>query len=529
MSEFLALDWDDQQLLCLAAQVSAASVHVLKRIQFDWTAEARPFEHAQAAGKQLRAELDRAGIAATKVLVSLPREEAVVRLLELPECSDNELPELVRLQAATRSAVPLDRLLLDFLPLPRLENVPGRRVLMVTLGKVPADRIQTILTSAGLEATGIRLSAVGTAEIVAHQPKGQGAAEETATLIVSRSVSRLEITAIWQKQILFMHAANVSAHLPAEAGISQILAETSRATVALSQAAPGIRIGSGWILGSAADMAGLPEAFKQRFGFEFQTLDAPYRTPGVRADFAEPGTTSQTSFSPVGVLLGQAEPLVPSIDFLHPRKQIVKPDRTRLRQVAAGVAAVAVVAAIFGGIHLRVARLDDEIAKLESDNASRETKLKEHAQLMETAKTLDNWTERSIDWLDQFQKIEKAIGGTDKLHFSSFDGQVSNLASLATITATGRAKARHDVEAMNEHLSKADYAPRAKEIVTDAKNPEFPEKFELSVEIKFPKKGVPATPGVRTTSGKREADKPADKAVDKTASRADSPKSQTQE
>ena len=73
----------------------------------------------EAAGKQLRAELNRAASRSTHVLVSLPREEAVVRLLELPECTDDELPELVRLQAATRSAVPLDRLLLDFLPICR--------------------------------------------------------------------------------------------------------------------------------------------------------------------------------------------------------------------------------------------------------------------------------------------------------------------------------------------------------------------------------------------------------------------------
>jgi hypothetical protein len=383
----------------------------------------------------------------------------------------------------------------------------------VTLGKVPADRIQTILKTAGLEAAGILLSAVGTAEIVAHQPRVSGVSDEAATLIVSRSGSRLEITAIWRKQILFMHAANVSAHLPPEAGISQILAETSRATVALSQAAPGIRIGSGWILSSAAELAGLPEAFKQRFGFEFQTLDTAFRTPGVRADFDPAGTTGHTAFSPLGLLFGQADGLVSSIDFLHPRQKVVKPDRRRLRQALAGGAVLAAVVAVFAGIHMRVARLDDEIAKMEADNASREATLKKNAALLATAKTLDDWTDRNIDWLDQFQKIEKAIGGTDNLHFSSFDGQVTYLDTLATISATGRAKTRHDVESMNEHLSKADYAPRAKEIVTDPNNPEFPEKFDLSVEIKVPKKGIAPTPAAgRATAGKREG-----KAADKTA------------
>jgi len=493
MSEHLALDWDDQQLLGLDGQVASHEVHLRKWVRFDWSADSRPFEHAEAAGKQLRVELDRAGIAANQAIVSLPREEAVVRLLELPECTDDELPELVRLQAATRSAVPLDRLLLDFLPLPRLDGVPGRRVLMVTLGKPAADRIQAVLTAAGLVAAGIQLSAVGAAEVVAHQPSVRGGnPDAAATLIVCRSAARVEITAIWRSQILFMHGASVSAHLPPAAAIAQILAETSRATVAMSQSAPGIRMVAGWILGSAAELEGLPEAFKQRYGFDFQLLPAPFGTPGLRTDFDDQQSHSQTAFFPLGLLLGQAERLVPSIDFLHPRQKVVKPDRTRLRQVLAGAAALVVVAAILGGIHLRVVKLEGEIADLETKNAASQKTLDKNADLLDTAKSLDDWSQRNIDWLDQFRKIESAIGGTDKLHFASFDGQVAYRNALATITATGRAKSRRDVEAMNERLSQADYSPRAKEIMTDAADAEFPEKFDLSVEIKPSQKSVPA-------------------------------------
>src|ERR1700685_1691509 len=285
MSEFLALDWDEQHVMGLDAQVSPQDVHLRKWVRFEWASGAHPTENPEAAGKQLRAELNHAAISTGTVIVSLPREEAVVRLLELPECSDDELPELVRLQAATRSAVPLDRLLLDFLPLPAVPDVPGRRVLMVTLGKPAADRIQAVLTAAELEAAGIQLSAVGTAEFIARQ-EAQGEVDpKAATLIVSRAASRVEITAIWQRQILFMHGASISAHLPPEAMIAQILAETARATVALSQAAPGMRIGAGWIVDTSSDLAGLPQAYRRRFGFDFRVMSSPFRIPGLRADF----------------------------------------------------------------------------------------------------------------------------------------------------------------------------------------------------------------------------------------------------
>jgi Tfp pilus assembly PilM family ATPase len=511
MSEYLALDWDDQQLLGLDAQVTADAVHVRKWVRFDWNADARPSEHAEAAGKQLRLQLDHAGIAASHVLVSLPREEAIVRLLELPECTDDELPELVRLQAATRSAVPLDRLLLDFLPLPRMANVPGRRVLMVTLSKLAANRIQAVLTAARLEATGIHLSAVGAAEVIAHQSRAlAGESDLSAALIVSRSASRVEITAISRNEILFMHGATVSAHLPPEAVIAQILAETSRASVALSQAAPGSRITSGWILGSTAELAGLSEAFRQRFGFDFQILETPFATALVRTDFDPKGPPVHAGFSPLGLLLARANPLVPAIDFLHPRQKIVKPDRRRLRQVLAGAGAVVTVVAILGGIHLRVTRLDEQIATLQRSNSERKKTLEKNDPLMKTSKSVEEWTQRNIDWLDQFRNIETAIGGTDRLHFVTFNGEVATLNSLATITASVRAKSRHDVEAMNEKLAEAGYGPRAKEIAPDEKNRNFPEKFELSVEInKLPSKEAATGTSTHKSTAKSSAKTPA--------------------
>ncbi len=74
--------------------------------------------------------------------------------------------------------------------------------------------------------------------------------------------------------------------------------------------------------------------------------------------------------------------------------------------------------------------------------------------------------------------------------------------SLATITASGRGKSRHDVEAMNEKLAEAGYGPRAKEITPDEKNRDFPEKFELSVEINslHPKEPATGTSSEKSTA-----------------------------
>ena len=96
MADYLALDWDDQRLVGVVAQVASKHVQIRAVLDFKWAEGEVPSEQPAAAGKRLRAELDQAGASVGPVIVSLPREEAIVRLLELPECSDDELPELVR-------------------------------------------------------------------------------------------------------------------------------------------------------------------------------------------------------------------------------------------------------------------------------------------------------------------------------------------------------------------------------------------------------------------------------------------------
>src|SRR5579872_2073985 len=125
MADYLALDWDDQRLVGVAAHMASKSVQVRAVLDFKWAQSEIPSEQPAAAGKRLREELDRVSASNGPVMVSLPREEAIVRLLELPECSDDELPELVRFQAVTRSAVPLEKLLLDYLRCPRCKRRPA--------------------------------------------------------------------------------------------------------------------------------------------------------------------------------------------------------------------------------------------------------------------------------------------------------------------------------------------------------------------------------------------------------------------
>jgi hypothetical protein len=500
MSEYLALDWDDQRLVGVAAQVASKRVEIRALLDFTWGEGETPSEHPEAAGKRLRAELDQISAPNGSVIISLPREEAIVRLLELPDCTDDDLPELVRFQAVTRSAVPLDKLFLDYLPLPTLKDVAGRRVWMATIGKPVSDRVQAILSAARLEASAICLSSLGAAELIAHQPGVATSASELATLIVSCVDLRIEITAIWQHRIVLMHAATLSSHDPPETQLSQILAETARSTVALSQAAPGLQIGSGWLIGARTEQSPLAAMLAERFGFKFHVLTDPASTPGVTAEANSSLAMSPLASAPLGLLLGQAAERVDAIDFLHPRRQHPKPDRRKLYMGLGAAAAVLLLLGLWGGIQRRVWQYDDEIAKLTESNNKIKALLDKSKDLRETAGWVEDWTRRDIDWLDQFRVIEQAKNGADKLYLTSFDGNVATRDKLAAIVAAGRAKVPNEVDEFEDKLVELGYRVTPKEISEDTTDPQYPVKIDLSLDLVDAAPKPSAAPSSATTA-----------------------------
>jgi hypothetical protein len=135
------------------------------------------------------------------------------------------------------------------------------------------------------------------------------------------------------------------------------------------------------------------------------------------------------------------------------------------------------------GIQLRLSALNADIATKESKERELKSDLEKAKPLLETAQSLDDWTKREINWLDQFQIITKAMGGMSKVHLTSFDGNVVTRNALAVAVAGGRAKSIDDVEALYAHLAQQGYKVKPKEIIPDPAETEFPQRLELNLEI----------------------------------------------
>src|SRR5258708_1812504 len=185
MAELLAMEWEREHGCGVQAHMTPGRVRIERTFVIP-----KPSTSGSSSGPLqidwLKSELVKLGITGGDVLVTLPRDEAIVKRLELPEVADEELPVMVRFQAGAKSSVALDELALDFIPLPRPSEVPGREVLMATVPKQTMHEILAVCRSGGLEPVVIGLTAAAVAEFVARAESSADNAAAGASLVVAR-------------------------------------------------------------------------------------------------------------------------------------------------------------------------------------------------------------------------------------------------------------------------------------------------------------------------------------------------------
>jgi Tfp pilus assembly PilM family ATPase len=444
MAELLALEWDTEYLRGLEAQVSPAGVRVRK-----WFEVPRP-NVTDPAADWLKPLLAQAGIKSQPVLVTLPRETVVVRRLELPESPEDELPLLVRFQAGMKSSLALDELCLDYLPLPRREGMPGWDVLLATVPLASVQEIRRLTASAGLDFVSLRMNPVAAAELAARVEPPSDASGRRAALVISRHGERVEISVVRQQHLVFTHATRAAGETTEQQN-QALLAEVSRALVALQGLNAVLKIEQAWLLGSEQEFPGLSAPLAQRLNAPVQVLD-PFSLVECDGNLGLPEGNRGALASLVGSLLAQSQPRVPGIDFLAPRKPIVKPDhrRRKLTLAAGGAVLVALVAAVSYWRHL--SELDDQISEQTQAAQKLARELKQGEPTLKSAAAVQEWVDGNVPWLDEMQELTRHMPGGDRVYFKEWRFEPPFRKAPGRMIAKGYAREREDVIELKRRL-----------------------------------------------------------------------------
>lgn len=500
MADYLVIEWDPLCLRGLDVQSSGGTIHVRHAFEMP-----QPSGHSQPALKEWFAHyLAEKHITTKQVIVTLPRESVVVRRLELPDAPDDELPQMVRFQAAAKSSLSLDDLALDFIPLPRREGVPTRDVLLAMVPQSMVSAIREFIDEGQRELLAIRLSPVGAAELVAHLEDSKPIDPKSATLIVVRHGERVEISVVWMRQLIFSHAARLAGDTTEQQN-AVILTEVSRGLMSFQNLNLGFKLTEGFLLGPDDDLPGLAEALKKRLPITVRTVN-PFSVVKVTGDSLKLVSHQSAYAGHIGSVWSQTQPLIEALDFLAPRKPVFKPDTTKERQkkLAIGGAIAAVCVLVIYAISLW--QLDSGIALRGDELVKLDDALKRGKPLLDAAKTIDDWVREDANVLDEIQRFEQQLPSTERVYFTKLAFTAPTARQPAEIRAEGHAREEKDIRELREKLiiPETGYKIAADEIKSEGKE-FYPKK--LTEQIKIGK--VPA-PRTRPGDAKKEA--PAEKA-----------------
>lgn len=449
MPDILALEFDKQKILGIEAQVTASSVRIHRHFELEIPDSIDPANDPKIAGEWLKEQLTAQGVKSTQVVATFPREIAVVRLIEMPDVPDENLPDLVKYQIGMKSSLPLTQLALDFLPLPKRGDASAREVLMATIPKQALNETIALTAAAGLTLVAAGLSPVSAAEVVLRASPELISDSSHASLIVTRHGPRVEISLLQGRHIVFSHSTQVAGE-SAAVDNQAVLAAVARSLMGLTGPIQSEDINRVSLLGSPQEFEALAPALETRLNATVQVLD-PFGLPQVHAaaTLSENGSSYAAL---VGSLLAQGDALAETIDFLAPRKALVKPDHTR-RRVILGAASAACIAALFGGwMSFQVKSLNATIKSLQADEVAADKMLKQGKPILDSAELVGEWADVHTLWLDELVALSKELPPPDRAFLDHVQLDLNAVDARGKMSLVGYSRERLDVEKLSKRF-----------------------------------------------------------------------------
>ena len=433
MPHIFAFDWEADSLAGIDASLSGGTVRVQKCFRLDWPEDGDVRAQPEALGKWLADSLQAESVTAEQAHVVLPREAIVVRKLELPNAPDEELPDLVRFQAATKSSTPLDKLALDYLPLPVQPDDASRQVLMVTVDRERLRLIRETVAAAQIELLSVGISPVAVSEVITHINRQDSANPDKATLVVFHDAHRVEITALVNQQVVFSHHARL-ARDETSGGSNPATAEINRTLIALSQSLSESEIGEVCLIQWGDVDSAVEEALRTRFAERLNLLDVSLASGVTLARDVDVATLAGFALA-LGTLLGQTNRQVTSVNFLDPRRAIVPPDRTNVRRGITAAAAVLLASVGYWSFSSYLADLEAQTLDVEQQVADIDAELRQGAPDLNAALLIREWIDRTRNPLDIIDQINRLAPATDRLYLQELNTQT--LSRDADLRITG--------------------------------------------------------------------------------------------
>lgn len=475
-SETLFVEWDQTRLLVIQGSSEGGVTALDHAFEVERDPKLRPSE----LGEVLKQEINDRGLKATNAVIVFPRELVTFSRVTVPNLAVEELPDLVRMQAATKLTVPVESVCLDFTPLPVVSGMQTRDTLLVT---APLDKVngaRMALKVCGLDVISVQVSSFAIAQAAsANGLLNSAGSTDGLDVVLSLSADQIEMLYLSGTLLSFSHSG---ASWTSEDKIEQaVRSEVSRAQMAAAEAMGGNRVARVTLIGTPEITGKVPDDISKRLsGAEVRRVDPTGLFTGNIPDSISPTDLIGLAGSLAQVSKSSYE----CVDLINPRKPIEKPDHTRLKRILV----VGLCALAFGACWKwradTVKSKQAMVAALESETSALKKKLKDSRELLELDKELRDWDARDLNWLDEMERVQNLMGGTDRVLVKKFQFNLRKGDYLASLDAEGFAKSRRDVEDLMKVMVEDGYEIRPGDITPSLRDPAY--QMELRIEGNLP-------------------------------------------
>ncbi|WP_437205496.1 hypothetical protein [Planctomicrobium sp. SH664] len=497
MSERILLEWGRESVRVLTVSEELTRRAAKLAVSTSFIDHADPGVPAQEAGVRLRIWLDEVHVPKGKCTVVLPREAVVIRRLSLPPASPEELPEMVRFQAATKASAPIESLVLDYLQVPGTDAEGGQQVITMTVDRTQLDRITRVLDAAGLQVDHVTMSALTVAQLVRAQLGGE-LGQVQPDMVIYQVGRRVEFSIIDQGTLIFSHALQLPEAAAEGDPLKPLKSELTRSIVSLNQTHPQAAIERCFYVSGDHD-TNVMQLLRQRFPRGFETISSTGALKGIETAGYE---------SLVGAELPHADDRL-RIDLLNPRRKVERPDRRKLYWGVGG--ALAALSALFGYLvfHTAQSRLKTSIQLLQTDIKDLEKKLDIGKPRLTDFDRLAKWKEKDADTIELWNILQAQLPGTDRIYFTSLNITPQNGDVVARYTGKAQARTRSDADTLNQALAENGFAVTPKDVVISNRDQNYPVPIDLDISLLRSKPVNPLEPAVAPATSVKTAVTPA--------------------
>lgn len=381
MAGFLGIDLDLAELRLAEVQQTAGGYQL-------HAALALPTGGADAAslGAQLKERLASVGFKSNAVVIALAHDAMTCREVRHPDIPAGELPAIVQFQVLKESAIPADDSIVDYIPLAQKLSTGERRSLTFVVRKS-----RVLFCEKLCEAAGLKLLAVVPRAVALFAPLSKKAEQGGDAVGYACSNS---FFVVHNGELIHNHSMRVTDDA------DEFLRELRRSIAGYENQAnmPSL---------SHVNLAShdVPAEVQEQLGsfrIPVQLYD-PYQ--GIA------GAERLIGHGDYAAACGAAQVTrafkKPPVEFLSPKRVVVKPNRKRSYALIGGVAAAAIAFLVWGTYWLMTSSADEEIAALQDRIKDKKAQEKQYADA-EVEKRFDaikTWKEHELFILEEIYEL----------------------------------------------------------------------------------------------------------------------------